>query len=193
MSRTSWQCTVDALYLISCGHGASREATTARRSIYDRYIQSSPTQDCVSVAPTVRLEGPGAMSMHVGPSMPACCASPCSPFCPILSHFVPSRQARPDGQQRVQPAQEQGERANDPHHRPRRQQDGHRRRCWRAARVGRRPPRRPRPRLRRPPEPTVAGPWWRQRGLERAQDRPQCLHRRARGQQEGCVGVWPRV
>ena len=27
------------------------------------------------------------MSMHVGPSMPACFASPCSPFRPILSHL----------------------------------------------------------------------------------------------------------
>ena len=27
------------------------------------------------------------MSMHVGRSLPACFASPCSPFCPILSHL----------------------------------------------------------------------------------------------------------
>ena len=117
----------------------------------------------------------------------------CSPFCPILSHFVPSRQARPDGQQRVQPAQEQGDPTNGPHHRPRRQQDGHRRRCWRAARVGRRPPRRPRPRLRRPPEPTVVGPWWRLGGLERAQDRSHSPHRRPRGREDGQVGAWPRL
>ena len=52
-----------------------------------RLIQHECTGERLSVAPAVRLEGPGAMSMHVGPSMPACFASRCSPFCPILSHL----------------------------------------------------------------------------------------------------------
>jgi len=37
------------------------------------------------------------------------------------------------------------------------------------------------------------GPLRRLRGLERAQSRSQCLHRRTRGQQDSCVGVLPRV
>ena len=115
---------------------ASREPPWEKSPDSRSVVFNRPTDERLSVAPAARLEGPGAMSMHVGPSMPACFASPCSPFCPILSHFVPSRQARPDGQQRVRPAQEQGEPANGHHHRLRRQQDGHRRRCWRGARVG---------------------------------------------------------
>ena len=40
---------------------------------------------------------------------------------------------------------------------------------------------------------TAVGPWWRLRGQERAQDRPQRPYGRGRGQRGGCTGAWPRV
>ena len=54
---------------------ASWEATTARTSTSGPIFESTPTRERLSGAPAVQLEGPGAMSMLVRPSLPACFAS----------------------------------------------------------------------------------------------------------------------
>ena len=69
----------------------SSEATAARRSNSGSNFQSASTGKRLLVAPAVRLEGPGALSMHARASLPACFASPGAlhfvPFYPILSHL----------------------------------------------------------------------------------------------------------